>query len=520
MKNVGIRTRLFAGFGVLIAIFVVLSVFAARNMDVLADNTKNLHDHPMAVTTAILFVDRDILAMSRAMKDIALATTPAEVQQNIELVDRAEKGVYTNMAIVKTGFLGDPAMVDAIMQPIAAWRPIRDRVIDAKLDGDSARAADITRTDGAAQVEEIGRAIATLRNQEAANGRALYLSSKRTRTHLMTTFVIANIAAIAFAWVIVFGLASSIIRPLKSAIAIANAVASGDLTHRIEVDRHDETGQLLHALNHMNMSLQRMQSELVQSEKLASLGSMVAGISHELNTPLGVAVTVLSVVASRVTQLQTSFADGTLKRSMLQAGLNELDESVRILQRSITRAAGLVTSFKQISVDQTSERARQFDVRQTIDDLIVTLAPSWKNRPVQVSNDIAPGIVCHSLPGYIGQIVGNLLQNAMLHAFDDRSEGRVVLDCTRDDQGLKLTVTDDGTGIEPDTLNRIFEPFYTTKLGKGGSGLGLSIAHRIATTILGGSLKAESTPGRGTRFTLTIPARVSNVAPPLAEQTS
>ncbi|AOZ02391.1 hypothetical protein BKK81_24330 [Cupriavidus sp. USMAHM13] len=271
------------------------------------------------------------------------------------------------------------------------------------------------------------------------------------------------------------------------------------------------TAELSQALSH----LQQTQHELVQVEKLASLGSMVAGISHELNTPLGVAVTILSVAAERLRQLLGHLAGGTLKRTTLQEGLAELDESMRLLQRSVSRAAKLVASFKQIAVDQTSERRREFDVRQSVDDLVASLRPNWKHRDVRVVNAIAPGIVCHSLPGHIGQIVGNLLQNAVLHAFEGRAGGRITIDCRPAGDALEIRVSDDGVGMPADVLGRIFEPFFTTRLGTGGSGLGLAIAHRIATTILGGELKADSVPGRGTCFVLKIPLHASPAAPSL-----
>ena len=268
----------------------------------------------------------------------------------------------------------------------------------------------------------------------------------------------------------------------------------------------ERTTELSQALAH----LQQTQRELVQAEKLASLGSMVAGISHELNTPLGIAVTVLSTAADRLKQLQHHFTHGTLKRSSLQAGLDELDEGVRILERSVTRAADLVASFKQVATDQTSERLREFDLRQMIDELLSTLKPAWKNRPLEVRNHTQQGILCHSLPGSIGQILINLCQNAVLHAFEERPHGVITIVGVRTEAGIEIRVEDNGIGMSPDTLSHIFEPFYTTKLGRGGSGLGLSISHRIATTILGGELQASSTPGQGSTFFLRLPLRTQS----------
>lgn len=252
--------------------------------------------------------------------------------------------------------------------------------------------------------------------------------------------------------------------------------------------------------------LKTTQEELLHSEKLASLGSLVAGISHDLNTPIGNTLTVATTLQEHVHEMQTTITKGELKKSRLLDFLSVSEEMSDLLVRSCRRAAELVASFKQVAADQASERRRQFELKEVVEDVLVTLRPNFKHQPWRLECEVAPGIECDSYPGPLGQVVSNLIQNACLHAFEGRSEGTVTLRADRAIEGwVKMSVCDNGTGMEPGTLARVFDPFFTTRLGQGGSGLGLSVSYRIVTSILGGAISAESTPGQGTCFTVMFP---------------
>lgn len=285
----------------------------------------------------------------------------------------------------------------------------------------------------------------------------------------------------------------------RNALTLADKLAV--VNAHLEVKVEQRTAELSKALEDM----QRMQDDLIQSEKLASLGSMVAGISHELNTPIGNAVTVASALMENVQRLDTDFQTGTIKRSALASGLGGLKEGIELIDRSVNRAAALVASFKQVAIDQTSERRRIFDLHDVVEDLVSSLRRGLKHQPWVLENGIPVGIVCDGFPGPLRQVLSNLIHNAVLHAFDGRDQGRVCVDAKLDAGWVELSVTDDGIGMNTTTLVRIFDPFFTTKLGRGGSGLGLSISNRIAATILAGELRAVSSPGAGSRFILTMP---------------
>lgn len=245
--------------------------------------------------------------------------------------------------------------------------------------------------------------------------------------------------------------------------------------------------------------------ELVRSEKLSALGALVAGIAHELNTPIGNSLTVASTLESHTQEFVDSISKG-LTRSRLENFVHTNLQGTEILMRSLHHAAELIASFKQVAVDQTSANRRSFDLRTTIAEILMTLGPTLRKSSHKVEHQIPPDILMHSYPGPLGQIITNLVNNALLHAFEGRNNGLITIVAkTRTGGWVEITVRDDGAGIPVEHLSKVFDPFFTTKFGKGGSGLGLNIVYNLATTILGGRVRVESTLGQGTCFVLELP---------------
>lgn len=253
--------------------------------------------------------------------------------------------------------------------------------------------------------------------------------------------------------------------------------------------------------------LRQTQDDLIQSEKLASLGCMVAGIAHELNTPLGNALTVSTTLAESTKVMLGQFEAGAMKKSDLMQGLVAAHEMAMLIDRSVKRSSALVDSFKQVAVDQISDRRRQFDLHRVIEENLAALRPSLLGKPWVISNHVAEGIACDSFPGPLGQVLTNLIQNAITHGFAGCDCGNIEITAKVADTMLELTVADDGVGMDTATCAHIFDPFFTTKLGQGGSGLGLAICYRIVSTILAGEIRVQSSHGSGTQFLLRIPLR-------------
>jgi two-component system, NtrC family, sensor kinase len=261
--------------------------------------------------------------------------------------------------------------------------------------------------------------------------------------------------------------------------------------------------ELSQALAHLKTA----QSELVESEKLASLGRLVAGVAHELNTPLGNSLTVVSALEDRYKQLDAMLSSSTpMRRSMLEELVRDTRRGQDILQRNVQKAADLVRDFKQVAIDQTTDLRREFDLAQVVEDVLVMVEPSFKHTPFVIQTELRPGIAMNSYPGSLGQVLTNLLMNALIHGFEGRPVGHVKVSCAALPDGeVELSVSDDGHGMDESVRRRIFDPFFTTKLGTGGSGLGMHIVHSIVTNVLGGQIEVRSSPGRGTLMLIQIP---------------
>ncbi|KQY81644.1 sensor histidine kinase [Pelomonas sp. Root1444] len=254
-------------------------------------------------------------------------------------------------------------------------------------------------------------------------------------------------------------------------------------------------------------TLQTAQRELVESEKLASLGRLVAGVAHELNTPLGNALTVVSALEDRYKQLEAMLAGSVpMRRSTLEELARDTRRGQDILQRNVQKAADLVRDFKQVAIDQTADLRRDFDLGKVVEDVLVMVEPSFKHTPFVIETDLCHGLAMNSYPGALGQVLTNLLMNALLHGFEGAERGRVTVRCAPlNETEAELSVSDDGRGMEESVRRRIFDPFFTTKLGTGGSGLGMHIVHSIVTNVLGGQIEVRSTPGQGTQMLMRLP---------------
>jgi signal transduction histidine kinase len=254
-----------------------------------------------------------------------------------------------------------------------------------------------------------------------------------------------------------------------------------------------------------------MQTELVRSEKTAALGSLVAGIAHELNTPIGTSVLVASTMQSGVETLLNEFELPKPRRTFFGATLKSVWSGFEILMNNLERSAALVSSFKQIAVDQTSDRRRIFDLRTLVEEVIMTLEPIYRKSPYKMALDLAPDLTMDSYPGALGQVITNFVNNALTHAFEGREQGdMLVLTRALGVDRVELIFSDNGIGIAEANIDRVFDPFFTTKLGQGGSGLGMSIVYNLVCGPLGGTVSLSSSPGEGTRIAVSLPLLAPN----------
>tara|TARA_E500000318_G_scaffold11693_1_gene10574 strand:- start:3759 stop:5648 length:1890 start_codon:yes stop_codon:yes gene_type:complete len=246
--------------------------------------------------------------------------------------------------------------------------------------------------------------------------------------------------------------------------------------------------------------------EMARYERMASLGSLVAGVAHELNTPVGTSVTVASTLFEKTKEFDAAVTSGELRRSVIDAFLTDTREGMMIILKGLRQAHELIGHFKQVAVDQTSEQRRHFMLGDLLKDVSASLQNQFRQGHISLETEVETSTEMDSFPGLLSQVLINLVENARLHAFAGRVSGKVVLHVWKHKKGyVQIDVRDNGCGIEPDVIGRIFEPFFSTQLGRGGSGLGLSIAYNIVTASLGGSIRAESAPGEGTTIIVRLP---------------
>lgn len=255
------------------------------------------------------------------------------------------------------------------------------------------------------------------------------------------------------------------------------------------------------------LALEAARAELVESEKMASLGRMVAGFAHEVNTPVGVAVGAVSHAAETVREIGALLSHEEVTEEDLRARLGTLDEATGLALSNLQRAAGMVRSFKRTAVDQASDSVRDYDLAETVADVVQSLQSAFKTTAIRIESEV-PALKLHGPAGALQQILINLLQNSHLHAYaGGTGTGTIHIAARAEGDDVLVDYRDDGAGMGEETLRRIFEPFYTTARGSGGSGLGLYIAYNLATQALGGSIECESRPGQGACFMLRFPAR-------------
>ena len=282
---------------------------------------------------------------------------------------------------------------------------------------------------------------------------------------------------------------------------VSNALQSIQSMDRLERAVQERTAML----EQQNAALQEAQSELVRQEKLASLGRLVAGVAHEINTPLGICVTATSHLVQELKLTREELAAGEMTQESLEQFLEIIDQSLRIMTTNTQRAAALVRSFKQVAVDQSSAAIRTFNLKAYLAEVLLSLQPHLKGKPVAVNVVCGDDVVLESFPGAVSQIVTNLVMNSLLHGFEGERAGAIDIGARLDGDTVVLDYADDGAGMDADTLGQLFDPFFTTRRGQGGSGLGAHIVYNLVTGPLGGTVKVESQPGAGLQYHMRFP---------------
>ncbi len=347
---------------------------------------------------------------------------------------------------------------------------------------------------------------------------------------------VAAVTALAAFFLILF-FSFSITRPVSRLQKDIERLSAGDLDHAIEPVSGDEIGFLASAFDEMRISLKQKihdinearleiqdysktledrvkertaelkqrQKQLVESEKMAALGTLVAGIAHEINTPVGIGVTASSHLASITKELQSSVENKTMTKNEFKEYMNDAISISDLILKNLSRTGELVKSFKMVATDRTCLDKRRFNVKLYLVDVLLSLRPEIKKTSHNIELICDDEIEIESYPGGLAQVLTNLLLNAFIHAYDKDDKGTITISISLSGENMVMTFSDDGKGISNENIKKIFNPFFTMNRAKGGTGLGLNVVFNMVNNTLNGSIVCNSEEGQGTTFVVTIP---------------
>ncbi len=349
---------------------------------------------------------------------------------------------------------------------------------------------------------------------------------------------VLSISLFFLAIIIVAGIviALSIRLPLQQIMTSMQAITSGDLDRKVQgTQAIDEVGAMARSVEVFRENaiakrtaedelraskekaenalaeLSATQQNLIDAERLAALGGLVAGVAHEVNNPIGISLTVASSFARRAETFANDLnANVPLRRSQLDEFIRLSRDAAQQLVGNLQRAGELIQSFKQVAVDRSHAEQREFGLREATDQIVASLRPVLKKAPITVDIDVPEELILNSYPGSYGQVLTNLFLNAATHAFPDGRAGTISITAVqRGNDEIELVFADDGVGMTSEVQRQAFDPFFTTRRSEGGTGLGLHIVYNLVIQQLGGRMKLESRPGQGTTFRITIPRNAS-----------
>lgn len=324
---------------------------------------------------------------------------------------------------------------------------------------------------------------------------------------ILVTLALALVIGIAAAII----LTNSIAKPIRNLVDVINRLAREDNVDVPLVTKKDEIGQIARAISNFKEVIlkrkEKTEAQLIQSEKMAGLGDLVAGVAHEINTPIGIAVTGSTHLQDQISLLEKSFDAGTLRKSEFKGFVDNAMPTAATIQYNLERASSLIKSFKQVAVDQSNQEIRKIRLAEYIEDVLVSLHPKLKQTQHIISVEGDKQLVVETVPGAISQVITNLVMNSIMHAFEDDQVGTIRINIESEGNMIVLAYSDNGKGMDENTEKRMYEPFFTSKRGTGGSGLGLSIIFNLVTQTLSGSIHSNTKLHGGTVFEIRFPIK-------------
>ena len=323
--------------------------------------------------------------------------------------------------------------------------------------------------------------------------------------------VVTAIASVLTAIVIFPLLPKALAIPSPAMLQAANEKLTVQMDERIKIEqemnyKNSELEAVNHALKESLQKLKQTQDQLIAQEKMASLGGLVTGIAHEINTPLGIGITAVSFINEQSKDVIKKNQDNTLQKLVFDEFLNMVHSTSQMVLVTLQGAAKLIESFKQIAVDQSSEEKRNIKIEQHLDDILLSFMAKLNQSDHSVIINCKSELHIECYAGAFTQIFTHLILNSLMHGFENRQQGEIIIDIDESDtHQISIVYQDNGSGIPAEDQKKIFDPFFTTKRGQGGTGLGLHIVHNIVCQKMKGDIQVMSEPNQGARFTILLP---------------
>ncbi len=290
-----------------------------------------------------------------------------------------------------------------------------------------------------------------------------------------------------------------------SIIDVTLRILSEEKLLRYQNQLEERVRNRTHELQYSLDELTQTQGQLIEAEKMASLGGLVAGVAHEINTPVGIGITCTSQLGELTQAFEEKYLEGKLSKLGIEKYIQKVKDCVQINLSNLTRGAELINSFKEISVDQSTEEVRSFDLKQYIEGILLSVNVKFKKTQHQINLHCEEAVMVHSVPGAYSQILTNFLMNSLIHGFENITHGNIDIHIKETPKSIILTYIDNGCGVSKEQLLKIYDPFYTTKRHSGSTGLGMNIVYNLVSQRLAGTITCSSKPNEGVKFVLTLP---------------
>ncbi|MDG3085846.1 ATP-binding protein [Vibrio hannami] len=508
-RKISVKARLAIIISLSITCILASLIISLIQYSKMSNLVEDIYDHPVTVYHAVSEIALNIELINREMKDIALNKDISEAQKAISHLHRDTLSYFD---ILKERYLGDKTEIVKLRQLFLDWEPIRKKVFNYRSLNRSDLAYEVTTTEGEVHIQRLSKVVNEIQMFADTKLNQFYEDTKSTSRNGMLIISILALVTIVLFLFFSSALLSSINLQLNKLSRFSKQVAKGDLLADLDTTGNSEIDQLGRDLLSMRESLKELiyknetqNKHLVESEKLATLGGLVAGVAHEMNTPLGISITATSVIQDIRDELKESFNNQTLTSQQFEELVERLTISSDMLAENLNKGTRLIHDFRLTAIDQVSNTCCSFNIKEILKALLSSMYPETRKVPVVPLLTGNEELMMNSLPGSVTQVLSNLIVNSVQHAFYDQPEPEIEISFEESGKNIILEYRDNGCGIPESLHEKIFEPFYSSSKRTGKNGLGLNLVQTLIRERLNGEMSFTSSLNQGVHFVFTLP---------------